>query len=89
MEINSAFNAGLQGIQNSQQRLEQNAENIASVAVTENRRTDNNEAPQPQSSVNVAEELVDLRQNELAYKASIEVVRNADQLLSKFVDELV
>ena len=81
MEINSALNAGLQGLQQSRQNLDQTAGEIARAGTVQ--RGDS-----PQSSVNIAEQLVQLRQHELAYKASAEVVRSADQLLSKLVDEM-
>ena len=82
MEINSAFNAGLQGLQQSRQNIDQAASEIASAGAA--RRDDG----QQQSSVDIAEQLVELRRHELAYKASAEVVRSADQLLSKLVDEM-
>ena len=92
MEINSALNAGLQGIQNSRQQLDQTANDIAGAAVAdvaESRKADDSRASGPPSDVNVAEKLVELRQQELAFKASVEVVRSADQVLSEFVDDIV
>lgn len=96
MEVTSAINAGLQGIQQSQQKIDKVAADIAGVNTLDSGsglkpevNAGLNNVGQPRSSVNVAEQLVELRQQELTYKASVEVVRNADQLLSKFVDEMV
>lgn len=89
MEVSSALNAGLQGIQNSQQKIDQSAAEIAGAAVAEPKPADGQANFQSQSSANIAEQLVQLRRHELAYKASAEVVRSADQLLSKFVDDMV
>ncbi|MGS2724631.1 hypothetical protein ACVBEJ_12885 [Porticoccus sp. GXU_MW_L64] len=86
---NTALSAGLQGIQNSRQQLDQTAADIAGAAVTDNRQLDNGQSSRPTSDVNVAEKLVELRQQELAFKASVEVVRSADQVLSEFVDDIV
>ena len=89
MEVNSALNAGLQGIQNSRQQLDQTATEIATATVADSRQADDGRANSPVSDVNVAEKLVELRQQELAFKASVEVVRSADQVLSEFVDDIV
>ncbi|MDM3870940.1 hypothetical protein QSV34_06180 [Porticoccus sp. W117] len=89
MEINSALNAGLQGIQNSRQQLDQTAAEIAGVAVTDSRQPGDSQSSRPASDVNVAEKLIELREQELAFKASVEVVRSADQVLSEFVDDIV
>lgn len=82
MEIHSVLDTGLQGLQQSREKLNETAAEIASAGVAPKEG-----ASQPVSA-NIAEQLVRLREHELAYKASAEVVRNADQLLSRLVDDM-
>lgn len=93
MEINSALDAGLQGMQNSQQKIEQAADGIAKAGRVEPAEPKGpNEVAKgrpPEMPEQLVEQLVELREQELAFEASAEVVRTADKMLSKFIDQMV
>ncbi|GAA5133159.1 hypothetical protein [Thalassotalea piscium] len=99
MEIQSAFNSGIQGFQNAQEQATQAASNIAQ-AVNFNDQTANvNEQAGNEVAVNnapqstKANELPDLNQNivdlkvaEYQAKASANVVKTADEALGTLLD---
>ncbi|WP_286264276.1 hypothetical protein [Thalassotalea atypica] len=97
MEIQSAFNAGLQGFQNATERANEAATNI----VQETTRTEAAESFSPEQQINsepqvqnrdagdvidLNQEIVDLKVAEFQAKASAEVVQTADEVLGTLID---
>jgi len=98
MEINSAFNAGVAGLNRSQQGLNRAAEEIAGQVTNSQdvpaperaNAQDPVEAPaeteRPVSGENdLAESLVDLRAKQQVFDASAQVVRSADELVGTLI----
>ncbi|WP_448212577.1 hypothetical protein [Colwellia sp. MEBiC06753] len=89
MEIQSAFNAGVQGYQNATQQASEAASNIvdATVATQEDSAVStNNSAASNQSIPNLNEEIVNLKVAEYQAKASAEVIKTADETLGTLLD---
>ena len=96
MEIQSAFNAGVQGFQKANENAYKAAENIAtSVGITpesygigqENNNQISNTATQnPGNAVNLTQSVVDLRVAEFQAKASANVIESADENLGTLLD---
>jgi hypothetical protein len=93
MEIQSAFNAGVEGFQKANENAYKAAENIAtSVGVTpesysaapaSNSLVTNQTGNNP---VNLTQSIVDLRVAEFQAKASAEVIESADENLGTLLD---
>ena len=73
---------GVRGIQNASEGLLNAAKTIASAATSNS----NAEAP---SNFEVANALIDQRQNQTFFDASAKVVSVADELAGKIIDEIV
>jgi len=96
MEIQSAFNAGVQGFQKASEDANKAAENIAvSVATTAESFGIAQEINGPvtsatnqsrDSAVNLTQSVVDLRVAEFQAKASAEVIESADENLGTLLD---
>ena len=93
MEILSALNSGLQGLQTAQNRVTQAAEDIAQQTAAP--RPDEPQAEPPAEQVSqrqtpsVTESLVSLRVAEREAEASANVVRAADETLGTLIDTRV
>ncbi|HKJ75632.1 MAG TPA: hypothetical protein VKA64_00335 [Gammaproteobacteria bacterium] len=77
MDVNSANNSGLLGIQRGMQGLERNASEIASAT-----------AKQSDQSQSVTDSLVESESNQLQAEASAKVVQTADEALGTILDEM-
>ena len=96
MEISgNAFNSGVSAIQAGQRRVDQAAAEIASNAVTPTPQPTSapppnqvNPAPSSaeQSSPDLAESLVALRQGQNEVEAGAKVVKTADEVLGTLID---
>jgi hypothetical protein len=92
MEIQSAFNSGVQGLQTATEEANRAAENIAASTVAN--EESNLEAPSVSSTTRTSEteipdlnqSLVDLKVAEFQAKASIEVIKSADDSLGTLLD---
>ncbi|REL25247.1 hypothetical protein DXX93_00845 [Thalassotalea euphylliae] len=92
MEVQSAFNSGLQGFANANQRLNETATNIVdATTVTEQERNASEDqaiqaglAGEPEP--NLTEEVVNLRVAEFQARASAEVIQTADETLGTLLD---
>jgi len=88
MEIQPAFNSGLQGIQQANQSLDTTAFNIVSVG----NQTNNNLNQSPDFSLNnqtlpdLSESIVDLKVAEYQAKSSVNVIKSADEALGTILD---
>jgi septation ring formation regulator EzrA len=96
MEIQSAFNAGVQGFQKASEDAAKAAENIAtnvvenpesySIGQEANNPADNVAVQNNEGPVNLTQSIVDLRVAEFQAKASAEVVKSADENLGTLLD---
>lgn len=91
MEIQSAFNAGVQGFQKATEDATQAAANIAASGANQAATSDNNETTvaQAQSTSNtpsLTESAIDLRVAEFQAKASANVIESADENLGTLLD---
>lgn len=97
MEIQSAFNAGVQGFNKAQQDANEAATAIASETVytaeSLQQRTDANDsadrAPSPDDLPSLNQEVVNLKVAEFQAKASSEVIQSADETLGTILDVTV
>lgn len=102
MEIQSAFNVGVQGLQKANEDVYKAAENIATstslaaesygvVQASNDPVANVNEITKQKgdSSVNLTQSLVDLRVAEFQAKASVEVIQSADENLGSLLDVTV
>lgn len=98
MNVNSAFNAGVEGFQRASEQATNAAASIAS-ATAYNRENDNtrlepasnNQASEQTrasgvNSDNLTRSLVDLKVSEYQAKSSAEVIRTADESLGTLLD---
>jgi len=101
MEIQSAFNAGVQGLQKANASANQAAADIVKVSSTSSRTEETSESSAQQSRAeestelqanqnrntpSLSESVVNLRVSEFQAKASAEVIKSADQALGTLVD---
>jgi hypothetical protein len=102
VEIQSAFNVGVQGLQKANEDVYKAAENIATstslaaesygvVQASNDPVANVNEITKQKgdSSVNLTQSLVDLRVAEFQAKASVEVIQSADENLGSLLDVTV
>ncbi|NMP33022.1 hypothetical protein HII17_15805 [Thalassotalea sp. M1531] len=89
MEIQSAFNTGVQGFQDATRQASDAAANIVDATVVTQEQVSENPA-QPladsQKLPNLNQELVDLKVAEYQAKASAEVIKTADETLGTLLD---
>lgn len=78
MQIQSAFNAGVQGFQNATGKANQAASSIVKQTATKSIAPDN--------SPSLTESIVDLKVAEHQAKASAKVIETADELIGSIVD---
>lgn len=96
MEIQSAFNAGVQGFQKASEDANKAAENIAAsvvespesygIAQESNHQVSDVVNQNSDNSVSLTQSVVDLRVAEFQSKASAEVVQSADENLGTLLD---
>ena len=92
MEIQSAFNSGVQGFQKATQEANQAAENIvANTALSDEEarlETSNTEAVEATETnlPDLNQSIVDLKVAEFQAKASAEVIKSADDSLGTLLD---
>ena len=88
MEIQSAFNAGVQGFQKATEDANQAAADIArnTAGINEPLQTTNEPVAQSQSTPNLTQSIVDLKVAEYQAKGSAEVVKTADENLGTLLD---
>jgi hypothetical protein len=92
MEIQSAFNAGVQGFQKATEDANKAASNIVSSTVTEAQSLQASaqqtpaENVQTQSAPTLTQSVVDLKVAEYQAKGSAEVVQAADETLGTLLD---
>ena len=100
MEIQSAFNAGVQGFQKATEDANQAARNIAAntlpnqefglasneIAADGIAQVSSPSNPASNNSVNLTQSIVDLRVAEFQAKASGEVISSADENLGTLLD---
>ncbi|KGJ97465.1 hypothetical protein [Colwellia psychrerythraea] len=97
MEIPSAFNSGLQGLQNAQAKADQAASDIvASTTLPAEQQTSsatigevNTEVTNPNNNQEIPDlnqAIVNLKVAEFQAKASVEVIKSADDSLGTLLD---
>lgn len=77
MEVNSAHNSALAGIQSGMQGLDSNADAIAKASKGDG---------EPKDIVN---ELVDSQQNKLQVEANVKMMKTVDDTVGSLLDEMV
>lgn len=88
MEIQSAFNAGVQGFNKATELATETAGNIvdATVVAPEATSSDSSSLNSSQDLPNLNQELVNLKVAEYQAKASAEVIQTADETLGNLLD---
>lgn len=91
MEIQSAFNAGVQGLQRASEEANEAATNIARQSTVDASAEESATTAQTQSvnsaaPTNLTESVVDLKVAEYQAKASTEVIQSADESLGTLLD---
>jgi len=95
MEIQSAFNAGLEGFQKATEKANEAAANIAvQTSITpedyqagqDNGNVDVEQSQQSGDFVSINQSIVDLKVAEFQAKASSEVIKTADENLGTLLD---
>ncbi|WP_108649046.1 hypothetical protein [Dongshaea marina] len=97
MDIQSAFNSGVEGLKNAQLQASEAAQAIADqtsprqqeiqVQPTQETQTQSDEQPQvSDGNTNITQELVELRVAENQAKASANVVKTADEVAGTLID---
>ena len=93
MEIQSAFNSGIQGFQKATEQANQAAENIATETtanrderVTTQTTTSQTLASNEQKIPDLNQSIVDLKVAEFQAKSSAQVIKTADEVLGTLVD---
>lgn len=98
MEIQSAFNSGVQGFQNAQEQASQAASNIAQAANfndqayqanEEGASSDVSQSAKTNTLPDLNQNIVDLKVAEFQAKASANVVKTADETLGTLLDVTV
>ena len=74
MDIGSVVNQGLIGIQNSQASIQQSAQQIASASA------------KPTASVDLAEQLINIKAQTQVFDSSAKVVKAADETIGTLLD---
>lgn len=89
MEIQSGFNAGIQGLQKANEDLNQAAVNIASNTIVDSQTSVQKTSQQnmsQQAASSLTESVIDLKVAEYQAKSSVEVVKTADENLGTLLD---
>jgi len=85
MEIQSAFNSGVQGLASAESQLNKSASNIASSAVKPETETQAPEAKAEQQT-SISQEMVNLKVAEHEAQSSAKVIQTADDVMGTLVD---
>ena len=89
MEIQSAFNSGIQGLKAAEEKATQAAISIAEQTISIENATAQNEInakPEPLNSESLTESVVNLKVAEFQNSASVAVVKTADESLGTLLD---
>ncbi|MBX9913610.1 MAG: pyrroloquinoline quinone biosynthesis protein PqqE [Pseudomonadaceae bacterium] len=88
ISASSAFNSGLSSVQNGQQRVNQAANDIASISVEKPaaQSLDANPSNNQAQPVDLATSLVDLQIGKQQVQAGAEVIKTADDALGTLLD---
>ena len=88
MEIKSAFDAGVAGIQRADSSIAQSAQRIAemNVETSSSPKEAGAESARSVEPVNLTEEAVNLKVQELQSQASASVIQTADDMVGTLID---
>ncbi|MCI2282694.1 hypothetical protein L3081_03815 [Colwellia sp. MSW7] len=87
MEIQSAFNSGVQGFQNATETANQAAANIVAETTVPEANTLNAASASSENKIpDLNQSIVDLKVAEYQAKASVEVIKTADDTLGTLLD---
>jgi len=86
MEIQSAFNSGIQGFQRATEEANQAAINIVAQTTVNHNETAQTSEPSEQKIPALNQSIVDLRVAEFQAKASSQVIKTADESLGTLLD---
>ncbi len=90
MEIQSAFNSGVQGLQRANEEANQAAENIVAGTTTPIQETTLETSNVDKESIpDLNQSIVDLKVAEFQAKASAQVIQSADESLGTLIDVTV
>jgi len=93
MEINNAFAAGVSGLQQADRSIAQSAQRISELNVENSsvepqpeQAAQANQQVETQQPVNLTEEVVNLRVQELQSEAAASVIQTADDVVGTLID---
>lgn len=87
MEIQSAFNTGLQGLEKANEQVNKAASDIAaSTAYDYTQKIENDSITQSAQQPDLTKSIVDLKVAEYQAKSSVEVIKTADETLGTLLD---
>jgi len=87
MEIQSAFNSGIQGLAKSNEQANKAASDIAaSTAYDSTQKIENDSITQSAQQPDLTKSIVDLKVAEYQAKSSVEVIKTADETLGTLLD---
>jgi hypothetical protein len=87
MEIQSAFNSGLQGLDKSNEQMNKAASDIAaSTSYAETNKSERSPITESKQQPDLTESIVNLKVAEHQAKSSIEVIKTADETLGTLLD---
>lgn len=88
MEINNAFDAGVAGLQRADSSIAQSAQRIAemNVETSPSQKEAGAESARSVEPVNLTEEVVNMKVQELQSQASASVIQTADDMVGTLID---
>lgn len=87
MEIQSAFNTGLQGLEKANEQVNKAASDIAaSTAYDSTQKSEKQAITETTQQPDLTQSIVDLKVAEHQAKGSIEVIKTADETLGTLLD---
>ncbi|WP_435236413.1 flagellar basal body rod C-terminal domain-containing protein [Psychromonas sp. PT13] len=92
MDVRSAYNSGLTGLQNASAQLTSSSVNIAQTTGADGRTIENQESvalSAEQSPVSLTTELVNLKVAEFQAKSSAKVITTADEMVGTLINTSV
>ena len=92
MDVRSAYNSGLAGLQNASAQLTSSSVNIAQTTGADGRIIENQESvalSAEQSPVSLTTELVNLKVAEFQAKSSAKVITTADEMVGTLINTSV
>ncbi|MDP7592072.1 MAG: hypothetical protein QF552_05130 [Litorilituus sp.] len=90
MEIQSAFNSGVQGLQRANEEANKAAENIVAETTAPNEAVNLETSNIDEKSIpDLNQSIVDLKVAEFQAKASAQVIQSADESLGTLIDVTV